>query len=137
MTSGCYYLLGSHSLCWNTHISTNTPKSCNLGAEIYLEARLNKCGGQPRNSAAAIEVVNLLGVPCRAGRLSVTGTRVSTGNYIALHENAKADDLATLFDGSQETLLPLQDKFMILRASTQMHITQLPLGALSRTLYSV
>lgn len=102
------------------------PALCNLGAAIGLEVRLNKCGVYSRNAAAAIEAANILEVPHRAEGLLVAGTPVGTDEYITSHADSKSDDVAKFIDGLQDIPLPLQDKFIIMRASTQMRLAHLP-----------
>ena len=52
-----------------------------------------------------------------------------------------SDDVAKFNDGLQDARLPLQDKFMIFRASAEIHLSHMfhvsPLGTSSKTLFTL
>ena len=71
---------------------------CSCGVKV----RLYKCGVYSRDSTVTTEAINFLGIPRCDDRLSVACAPVGKDACIALHANAKAQDVAK-FIGLQYT----------------------------------
>jgi hypothetical protein len=97
-----------------------------LAEDIGLHANLAKCGAYSRNAQAAAEVAADLGIKHHPDGFMAAGTPIGSDAYVKHHVDAKADAVCRSVDAVLETPLSAQDKFMILRASTQHRVAHLP-----------
>ena len=87
--------------------------------EIGLTANLAKCGAYSRDAQAAARVAAELGIRHCVDGIVVAGTPIGTDEFVKAYVEAKADAACKSVDAVMDTPLPAQDKFMLLRASTQ------------------
>jgi hypothetical protein len=90
-----------------------------LCEDIGLKANLAKCAAYSRDVQAAAAVAAELGIKHCVDGMVVAGTPIGTDAFVRAHVNAKADAVCASIDAVMEAPLAAQDKFMLLRASTQ------------------
>lgn len=99
---------------------------CDLGADVGLNPRTDKCAAYSANPVAAAEVAAALGIQHRTDGLMAAGSPVGTDEFIAAHADTKANTVCQFIDDLMGLPLPAQDQFILLKSSLQMKLAHLP-----------
>ena len=102
------------------------PALRDLAATVGLDVVPDKCGVFSLNAEAAAATAAELGLPHRDDGLKAAGTPVGTDAFVAATATSVADTICASIAGLLDSPLPAQDKFILLRCSSQTRIAHLP-----------